>query len=135
MGAWAWLRGRLTPAALAYIATVTVLTAVGFASGQPLLIGVAALLTLPLSIVAVPVFYMLAGLLGLVPGANPSRASGSGYVGPHGKVVVTHSGEPAQWYLISLDVLGVAIFAAAAVAMMVLLDLVIRWRQRVHAGA
>lgn len=135
MGAWAWLRGRLTPAALAYIAAVTVLAAVGFASGRPLLIGVAALLTLPVSIVAVPVFYMLAGLLGLVPGANPSRASGSGYVGPHGNVVVTHTGEPARWYLVSLDGLGVVVFAAAAVAMVVLLDLVLRWRQRVHAGA
>jgi hypothetical protein len=135
MGAWAWLRGRVTPAALGYIAAVTVLAAVGFAAGRPLLIGVAAIVTLPVSIVAVPAFYVLAGLLGLVPGANPSHASGSGSAGPHGKVVVTQTGEPASWYLVSLDVLGVAVFAAAAVAMMVLLDVVIRWRRRAHAGA
>lgn len=135
MSAWAWLRGRMSPGALAYVMAVTVLAAAGFASGQALLIGIAALVTLPASIAAVPAIYLAAGLLALVPGANPSHTSSSSYVSPQGAEVVRESGAPAVWYLTSIDVAGVVLLAVAAVANVLLLDLVLRWRRGVHAGA
>jgi hypothetical protein len=135
VGAWRWLGRRLTPAALAYIAAVTVLAAVGFAAGRPLLIVVAAVVTLPVSIVAVPALYMLAGVLGIVPGANPSHASGTGYVSARGVEVVTESGEPATWYLVSIGVAGALLLGLAALGNVLLLGLVIRWGRRAHVGA
>lgn len=132
MDAAAWLHDRMTPAATAYVAAVAVLSLAGFATGQPVLTGVAALVTLPVSIVAVPVFYVLAGLLSLLPGANPSHASGSGYGGPVGAVVVSQTGAPASWYLVSLAVVGVVVLTLGALANVLLLDAVNRWR---HAHA
>src|SRR5689334_19175276 len=122
----------MSPPALSYVAAVTLLAAVGFATGQALLVGIAALVTLPVSIATVPMVYLMAGAMAFVPGANPSHASGSGYAGPHGNVVVTQAGEPASWYLVSIDVVGVVVLVLAAVANVLLLDLVIRRRRRVH---
>ncbi len=130
-----WLRDRMTPTAMGYVAAVTVLASIGFASGQALLIGVAALVTLPASIVALPAFYLGAGLMGLVPGANPSHETSSGYGGPGGVVVLSETGGPASWYLVSLDLLGLLALALAALGNVLLIDAVVRWRRRVHAGA
>ena len=125
----------MTPLALSYVAAVMLLAAVGFATGQALLVGIAALVTLPVGIAAVPMIYLMAGVMAFVPGANPSQASGSGYAGPHGHVVVTQTGQPASWYLVSIDVVGVVVLVLAAVANVLLLDLLVRRRRRVHAGA
>ena len=57
-----------------YLAAVAGLATAGFVSGSPAPIVLAAVLALPASIVAVPCYYLVYGLLALVTGANPSSS-------------------------------------------------------------
>lgn len=121
---------------MAYIVTVALLAAVGFAEQTPWPILVAALLAVPASIVAVPCYYLAYGLLALVPGANPSGSSGSGTVAPDGRVLTSvSSGAPAAWFTIATIVIGILALALAALAnVLVLQSLAARRRRNLLAA-
>lgn len=120
---------------MAYIVTVTLLAAVGFAGQTPWPILVAALLAVPASVVAVPCYYLAYGLLALVPGANPSSSSGSGTVAPDGSVLTSvNSGAPAAWFTIATIALGIlALALAALINVLVLQSLAARRRRNLPA--
>ena len=58
-----------------YLAAVAGLATAGFVSGSPAPIVLAAVLALPASIVAVPCYYLVYGLLALVTDANPIHSA------------------------------------------------------------
>ncbi len=122
---------RLRVRSVAYIVTVALLAALGFAEQTPWPILVAALLAVPASIVAVPCYYVAYGLLALVPGANPSSSSGSGTVAPDGRVLTTvSSGAPAAWFTIATIILGILALTLAALVNVLLLQLLAARRRR-----
>lgn len=113
-----------------YVVAVAALAVAGFVTGSPGPIVVAAVLTLPASLLMMPAYYVAYGLLALVPGANPSSGSGSGTVGADGHTVTqVVTGESAAWFTVTTSVLGVAALAAAAVANVVLLQRLSRRRR------
>ena len=87
----------------------------GFLQDLAWLILLASVLALPASIVAVPGYYVSYGLLGLVPGANPSSNSGDASSGPGGTVTSWETGGLAVWFSVTTDVLGVLALTLAAV--------------------
>ncbi len=109
---WAALGRR----SIAYVALVAALVAMGMVLQTPAPFIVAALLTLPSSIAAVPLYYVLYGVTALIPGANPSSSSGEGGSTPGGGSVSVVTGEPALWFTVSMGVLAVIVMAAAAYA-------------------
>ncbi len=101
--------------AAAYVCVVGVLAAVGFVGGSSWPILLAAALTVPASLVAVPGYYLAYGLLALVPGANPSSSSGSGGVAADGTVLSsTITGSPAGWFTLTTHLLGILALVVAA---------------------
>jgi hypothetical protein len=128
-------RRHVTRAALAYVACIAVMATAGFGLQSPGLVLLAAVGTLPISVVALPAYYIVAGLVGLIPGANPSHASGAGYATPNGHIITTsETGAPAQWFLISLAVIGVAALTAAAMLNVLLLQTFARRRHARRLG-
>ncbi|MCX6459954.1 MAG: hypothetical protein NTZ03_06555 [Actinobacteria bacterium] len=100
-----------------YIIAAGVLATVGFALANPLPILLAALITIPCSVVALPAYYLAYGLLAQLPGANPSSSSGSGSVSSDGAVTSTTStGMPAEWFTTITPIIGVGALVAAAIA-------------------
>lgn len=122
---------RPTLGASIYVLVVAVTAAVGFITETTQTILVAALLALPASIVALPGYYLIYGILALVPGANPSNSSGSGSCAPDGSCHESATGDPAAWFSISADALGVLSLGGAAVLNVVVLRLLISRRRRV----
>ena len=122
------MTGRL--AAGAYVATVLGLAAAGFATGSAAGVLVAAALSLPLSIPGLAGFYAAYGLLALVPGANPSTSSGTASCTADGVCTSSSVGDPATWFVVTTDVLGVAALVAAAAANVLLVRLVLRRPRR-----
>lgn len=111
---------------------VAVLAAWGFVgSGSTAAILAAAVLALPVGILAVPGFYLAYGLLAQVPGADPSSATGSGGCSPSGDCYATTTGDPAQWFVITTDAIGVLALTAAALLNVVLLRMRTRHRRPV----
>ena len=102
-------------AAWVYTAVVAGLAAAGFITDSPAPILLAAALTLPASIVAVPGYYVVYGLLALIPGANPSSSSGSMSCTADGVCHGSVTGLPATWFLVATGVLGVLALTGAAV--------------------
>ncbi len=118
-------------AATGYVVTVAFLAAAGFIADSTLLIVGAALMALPASVTAMPGFYVAYGLLALIPGANPSRASGTSTCTVAGVCTSSSSGDPAQWFLLSADLLGIVALTAAAVLNVV----VVGWLAGRHQSA
>jgi len=88
---------------------------VGFTEESPWPILLAAVLTLPASIVAVPCYYVAYGILALVPGANPSSSTGYGtQSAPGSKVTSVVTGAPAAWFTVTALVLGILTMTVAA---------------------
>ena len=113
-----------------YLVAVAGLATVGFVQGSPGPIVLAALLALPASIVAVPCYYVVYGLLALVTGANPSSSSGSGSGSSAGGASTTvTTDDTATWFAVTTHVLGVLALVAAA-ALNVLLVQAVRSRRR-----
>ena len=115
-----------------YLAAVAGLATAGFVQGSPGPIVLAALLALPASIVAVPCYYLVYGLLALVTGANPSSNSGSGSgsaAGPGGTGTTVTTDDTATWFAVTTHVLGVLALVAAA-ALNVLLVQAVRSGRR-----
>jgi hypothetical protein len=117
-------RLRPTAASVAYVLAVAVLATIGFAAGSTATILVASALALPVSLVAVPAYYVAYGLLALIPGANPDSASGSGSCTPAGECTISSTGDPAAWFTATTEVLGVLALVLAAVANVALLRLI-----------
>ena len=106
----------LRPASMAYVLAVAATAALGFVIGSPVPVLLAAAATLPASVVTMPLFYVVTGLLGLVPGANPSSSSGSGSGTVDGTATTHETGAAATWWTVSTHVVGVLAIAAAAAA-------------------
>jgi hypothetical protein len=114
-----------------YLAAVAGLATAGFVAGSPLPIVLAAALALPASILAVPCYYLVYGLLALVTGANPSSSSGSGSgsssAGGTGTTVTTD--DTATWFAVTTHVLGVLALVVAAAVNVLLVDAVLSRRR------
>jgi hypothetical protein len=93
---------------------VAVLTVAGFASYSTPALVAALVLTVPASVVTLPAFYVLYGLVSQIPGANPLHSSGSG-LSSDGSVIVVTSGMPAPWLAPTMHTLGVLLITLGAV--------------------
>ncbi|MGB7817874.1 MAG: hypothetical protein WBL35_03955 [Ornithinibacter sp.] len=112
---------RLTFAESVYVLVVAVLGIVGFTAGSAPVILLAALLSLPSSVLEVPIYYVAYGLLGMVPGANPSSSTGSGSCTLNGDCVTSTTGELAPWFAITSEAIGILALVAAALVNVALL--------------
>jgi hypothetical protein len=113
-----------------YLAAVAGLATAGFVQGSPGPIVLAAVLSLPASIVAVPSYYVVYGLLALVTGANPSSSSGSGSSAAAGDTSTTvTTDDTATWFAVTTHVLGVLALAVAAAVNVLLVRAVVSRRQ------
>ncbi|MEO6789591.1 MAG: hypothetical protein ABI249_02630 [Ornithinibacter sp.] len=127
---------RVTRGASLYVAAVTVCAVLGFVLGVPWPILLAAAISLPASVVTLPAFYMVYGLLALVPGANPSMSTGSGSVDSSGAVISSVStGLPSTWFAITTAVLGALALGLGAVLNVVIVRMLTAHRQRRAAVA
>ena len=104
----------------AYVVVVATVATVGFVIGSSAVIVLAALLALPASVVAGPAYYVAYGLLAQLPGANPSRGTGSASCTVAGDCRGSASGA-AGWFTATADVVGVLALVAAAVLNVVVL--------------
>lgn len=105
---------RTNRVGLIYVLGVAAVSALGFTSGSTPTILLAALLALPSSVVAIPAYYVVYGLLALLPGANPSSSTGSGSCVPNGDCQVTTTGEVAAWFTFTTEAVGILALTAAA---------------------
>ena len=113
---------RPTLRSLIYVVAVTLLAAVGFGGESPWPILLAAVIALPASIVALSSYYVVYGVLALIPGANPSSASGTGTSTADGRILTSVvTGSPAVWFTITTQVLGILALSLAAAANVLLL--------------
>jgi hypothetical protein len=118
-----------TPLALmasAYVLAVASIATAGFVAESTRLILLAALLSLPASVIALPAYYAAYGLLAQVPGANPSDFSSSSRFCADGTDCIT--GNPAVWFQITTNVLGIVALTCAALVNVFGLYLVARRR-------
>jgi hypothetical protein len=121
---------RPTWTSITYLAAVAGLATAGFVQGSPGPIVLAAVLSLPASIVAVPSYYVVYGLLALVTGANPSSSSGSGSSAAAGDTSTTvRTDDMATWFAVTTHVLGVLALAVAAAVNVLLVRAVVSRRQ------
>lgn len=121
---------HLRPASTFYVLLVAATAAAGFVVGSPVPILLAAAAALPASMVTMPLFYVVSGLMGLVPGANPSTSSGSGSSSAPGDAGTSHeTGAAASWFTVTTHVVGVLALALAAIANVLLVRAIrSRWR-------
>jgi hypothetical protein len=120
------LRRPIRFVTLPYVLTVATL---GFTLDSTPLTLLAAVLTLPSSVAAVPGYYLVYGLLAQIPGANPSHSTGSGLCTPNGGCHESTSGNDAAWFTHATDVVGILALIAAAALNVVLLQRLIAARQ------
>jgi len=121
---------RPTWRSTAYLAAVAGLATAGFVQGSPGPIVLAAVLALPASIVAVPCYYLVYGLLALVTGANSSSSSGSGSSSSAGGSSTTvTTDDMATWFAVTTHVLGVLALTVAAAVNVLLVRAVVSLRQ------
>jgi hypothetical protein len=121
---------RPTAGATGYVLAVAAAATVGFVTGSPVPILLAAAASLPASLLSMPLFYLTYGLLALVPGANPSSSSGSVSSTANGVVTSHTTGDPAGWFTVTTHVAGVLLLAAGAVADVVLVRALAAGRRR-----
>ena len=112
-----------------YLAAVGGLATAGFVQDSPGPIVLAAVLALPSSIVAVPCYYLVYGLLALVTGANPSSSSGSGSSAADGSSTTVTTDDTATWFAVTTHVLGVLALVAAAALNVLLVQAVLSRRR------
>jgi hypothetical protein len=122
---------RPTAGATGYVLAVAAAVTVGFVTGSPVPVLLAAAASLPASLLSMPLFYLVYGLLALVPGANPSSSSGSGSSSTaDGVDTAQTTGDPAAWFSATTHVAGVLLLAAGAVADVVLVRSLAASRRR-----
>ena len=137
MGHVTFPSARPTWRSITYLAAVAGLATAGFVSGSPAPIVLAAVLTLPASIVAVPCYYLVYGLLALVTGANPSSSSGSGSgsSAPGGSTTTVTADDTETWFAVTTHLLGVlALVAAAALNVLLVRAVLSRRRGRIRVA-
>ncbi|RJS45758.1 hypothetical protein [Nocardioides cavernaquae] len=100
--------------AAAYVLGVLVTAGIGFINDFTFMILLAASLSLPASLIALPGYYVTYGLLALAPGANPSSSSGSASCTADGICHSSTTGDPATWFLVTTDLAGVLALSGAA---------------------
>jgi hypothetical protein len=104
----------------AYMLAVAGLGASGFVTGTTALILAATVLALPTGVVALVGYYLVYGLLALVPGANPDTNQGfscsAATLCPGDE-----TGELASWFVLSGVVIGVLLLTVAAACNVALL--------------
>lgn len=126
---------RLTWRSATYVTVVATTATVGFVAGSPWPILLAGLLTLPVSVVTVPGYYIAYGLLAQVPGANPSITTGVGtQAGPDSPVISVTTGLRATWFVITTATLGVAALTLAALVNVVVLQMLLSRRRARRRG-
>jgi hypothetical protein len=114
-----------------YVAAVASIAAVGFFRDSPWPILLAALLAVPLSFVTVPCYYIVYGLLALIPGANPSSNSGSVGVAADGHTLPSvNTGMPAAWFTTTTHLIGILALTVAAILNVLLLQALAARRRR-----
>ena len=106
-----------------YVAVIGILATVSRIVENPVPYLIAAALTLPVSIVAVPCLYYVAGILSQIPEANPSY-SGTECFSDNPDMCVSW-GEPAVWYLTAIDVVAVVLLVGTALMNVVLFSRVL----------
>ena len=104
---------RPTSVGWIYVLGVAVVSTLGFTTGSTPTILLAALLALPSSVVAFPAFYVVYGLLAMIPGANPSSSSGSSSCAPTGECQASTPGD-AAWFTLATETVGILALTAAA---------------------
>jgi len=121
---------RLTAIEATYALIVMTMATVGFTTGSTAMILLAAFLALPSSVIAVPAYYVVYGLLALVPGASPSRGTGSGSCTPTGKCQGSTTGDLAAWFTIATEVIGILALTAAGLMNVIAVRSLIARRRR-----
>jgi hypothetical protein len=112
-----------------YVLGVAAVSMLGFTSGSTSTILLAALFALPSSLFALPAYYVVYGLLALLPGANPSSSSGSGSCTPNGDCQVSTTGDATAWFTFMTDAVGILALTAAALLNAVVLRKLITARR------
>jgi hypothetical protein len=107
--------------AVVYVLAVATLAAFGFVTGSTSAILAAAASTLPSGLLAVAGYYLTYGILGLVPGANPSTSTGSASCTPDRVCQESSTGNLAPWFEHTTDAIGVIALTLAAVVNLALL--------------
>ncbi len=121
---------RPTWSSATYVAVVAACAALGLVGHTAWPVLLAAAISLPAAIVTLPGYYVVYGLLALIPGATPSSSSGSGSAdaGVHLLSSVT-TGARATWFTVTAPVLGVLLLTAGAVVNVLLVRTLIAHRR------
>jgi hypothetical protein len=104
----------------AYLLTVATIATCGFALDSTVTVLVALLLALPTSVAATIGYYVIYGLLAMLPGANLSSSSGAGSCSSGGDCHTGAAGDPAAWFTVTTDVIAVLALTGAALLNLVL---------------
>lgn len=127
---------RMTWRSSFYVAAVTLCATLGFVDGTAWPILLAAAISLPASVMTLPGYYVVYGLLALVPGANPSSSTGSGSVDAGGHLLSSvTTGVPAAWFTITTPALGILALAVGAFVNVLLVRMLTARRRRRVADA
>ena len=119
-----------------YVLVVAAVSSFAFISGSTSTILLAALLALPSSMVAMPAYYIVYGILALVPGANPSISTGSSSCSANGACHGTTTGDAAAWFTYTTHAVGLlALPAAALLNVIVIQNLIAARRARAQRPA
>ena len=108
-------------AEIMYVLGVAAVAAWGFYTDTTATILLAVLLALPAGGPALVGYYMAYGMLSQVAGANPDVARSGGRCTPSGGCESITMGEPAEWFLHTMDLVGVLALTTAAVLNVVVL--------------
>ncbi len=113
-----------------YVVVIALLATTGIVGQSPWPVLIAALLTLPACVAVVPCYYILYGLLALIPGANPSSNSGSESQSATGATITSAmTGAQASWFVITTQAIGILAFTIAAILNVILLRAVVARRR------
>lgn len=117
-------------AASIYVLIVAATATFGFVRESTPTILLAAALSFPASVIALPGYYLVYGLLAAVTNANPSDASGSTSCTADGDCTGSTSGDPAVWFQVTTELLGILALTCAAVLNAFLLYRIAERRRR-----
>lgn len=119
-----------------YVAVVAACATSGLVGHTAWPVLLAATISLPAAIVTLPGYYVVYGLLALIPGANPSSSSGSGSADAGGHLTSTVlTGTQATWFTLTTAALGVLLLTAGAVVNVVLVRVLVARRRGRDDGA
>ena len=116
--------------AIGYVIAVGVVAATGFFASWGAAIALAVVFTLPSIVVFLPAYYLAYGVVALIPGANPSTASGSGTVAADGTVTSVVVGDSPAWFTVLTHLMGTCALVAAALVNVLLWQRVAHYRRK-----